>query len=74
MPQDGLYDFGGSPRLKDLVLALDGMGPKPTMIELAAVLENDRLTYADVEPYVHANSRITIAPPWSCAINMSFWS
>lgn len=44
-------------RLDGLVKALDKMGPKPALIDLATALEQSQLTLADVEPFVHANPR-----------------
>jgi uncharacterized NAD(P)/FAD-binding protein YdhS len=41
--------------LNDLVKALDNIGPKPALIDLATALEDAQLTFADVEPFVHAN-------------------
>jgi uncharacterized NAD(P)/FAD-binding protein YdhS len=41
--------------LSDLVHALDRMGPKPALIDLAGALEDARLTLDDVQPFVHAN-------------------
>jgi uncharacterized NAD(P)/FAD-binding protein YdhS len=43
--------------LDGLVAALDRIGRKPALIDLAGALEKASLTYADVEPYVHRNPR-----------------
>jgi uncharacterized NAD(P)/FAD-binding protein YdhS/predicted metal-dependent enzyme (double-stranded beta helix superfamily) len=44
-------------QLRELVHRLDAVGPAPTLVELADALEAQRLTLADVHPYVHANPR-----------------
>lgn len=44
-----------APRLDDLVKALDKMGPKPALIDLATALEAAQLSLADVEPFVRPN-------------------
>jgi uncharacterized NAD(P)/FAD-binding protein YdhS/predicted metal-dependent enzyme (double-stranded beta helix superfamily) len=42
-------------RLDDLVKALDKMGSKPALIDLATALEQAQLTLADVQPFVQPN-------------------
>jgi uncharacterized NAD(P)/FAD-binding protein YdhS/predicted metal-dependent enzyme (double-stranded beta helix superfamily) len=46
-----------SARLDGLIAALDRIGKRPALVDLAAALEQACLTYADVESYVHRNPR-----------------
>jgi uncharacterized NAD(P)/FAD-binding protein YdhS len=42
-------------RLLELVQKLEALGPGPSLVNLAKVVESCRLSSADVAPYVHAN-------------------